>query len=307
MTMPSSGPLNMGGTSTPVSVAQELGLGLTTTISMNQTNVRTLAGVSTTSGTSWSMNSLYGKSNRVTASATISANTQNYVVNTAKASGYAAGRTDFTLTINSGIYVGASTTGGIALDVDTSWSAGDTITIVNNGFIVGAGGAGGGGGGGTSPSIPGAAGGAGGAALRAQRAVTINNVNVIGGGGGGGGGGTSAYFPISKTQTGSGGGGGGGGGQGYSGGGAGGGGAGYYYDASSGIWAAGPGFNGAAGGAGTTTGPGGGGGGYSPATAGGAGASYGAASSGAGGACTTTGSNANITWTATGTRYGTIG
>jgi hypothetical protein len=52
----------MGGTSSPVSVAQELGLGLTTTISMNQANVRTLAGVGGT-GTTWSMSSLYGKSN----------------------------------------------------------------------------------------------------------------------------------------------------------------------------------------------------------------------------------------------------
>jgi hypothetical protein len=64
MTMPSSGPLNMGGTTTPQSVANELGLGLTTTISMNQANVRTLAGVGG-SGTTWSMNSLYGKSSIV--------------------------------------------------------------------------------------------------------------------------------------------------------------------------------------------------------------------------------------------------
>lgn len=64
MTMPSTGALNMGGTSSPVSVAQELGLGLTTTISMNQSNVRALAGVSSTSGSTWSMNSLYGKSAR---------------------------------------------------------------------------------------------------------------------------------------------------------------------------------------------------------------------------------------------------
>ena len=62
MVMPASGPLNMGGTSSPVSVAQELGLGLTSTISMNQANVRTLAGVGG-SGTTWSMSSLYGKSN----------------------------------------------------------------------------------------------------------------------------------------------------------------------------------------------------------------------------------------------------
>jgi hypothetical protein len=62
MTMPSSGALNMAGTSSPVSVAYELGLGLTTTISMNDAAVRTLAGAGG-SGTSWSMNSLYGKSN----------------------------------------------------------------------------------------------------------------------------------------------------------------------------------------------------------------------------------------------------
>ena len=61
MTMPSSGPLNMGGTTSPQSVANELGLGLTTTISMNQAAVRTLAGVGG-SGTQWSMSSLYGKS-----------------------------------------------------------------------------------------------------------------------------------------------------------------------------------------------------------------------------------------------------
>ena len=65
MTMPSSGALNMGGTSSPVSVAQELGLSLTATISMNDAAVRTLAGVGG-SGTSWSMNSLYGKSNGYT-------------------------------------------------------------------------------------------------------------------------------------------------------------------------------------------------------------------------------------------------
>ena len=63
MTMPASpNTLNMAGTSSPVSVAYELGLGLTTTISMNQAAVRTLAGVGG-SGTTWSMSSLWGKSN----------------------------------------------------------------------------------------------------------------------------------------------------------------------------------------------------------------------------------------------------
>jgi hypothetical protein len=61
MVMPASGAINLGGTASPVSVAQELSLGLTTTISMNDTAVRALAGAGA-SGTSWSMLSLYGKS-----------------------------------------------------------------------------------------------------------------------------------------------------------------------------------------------------------------------------------------------------
>lgn len=69
MTMPSTGVLNMGGTSSPVSVNFELGKAspYQQTVSMNDAAVRTLAGVSSTSGTSWSMNSLYGKSNRTVA------------------------------------------------------------------------------------------------------------------------------------------------------------------------------------------------------------------------------------------------
>lgn len=74
MTMPSSGALNMGGTSSPVSVAQELGRGLTSTISMNDSDVRTLAGVSGTSGSTWSMNSLYGKSNVTISLASVTSN-----------------------------------------------------------------------------------------------------------------------------------------------------------------------------------------------------------------------------------------
>lgn len=65
MVMPSTGALNMGGTSSPVSVNYELGKAspYNQTVTMNDTDVRTLAGVSLTSGSSWSMNSLYGKAN----------------------------------------------------------------------------------------------------------------------------------------------------------------------------------------------------------------------------------------------------
>jgi len=77
MTMPASpNTLNMAGTSSPVSVAYELGLGLTTTISMNDAAVRTLAGVSG-SGTTWSMSSLWGKSN-ITINNAISCTAQAY-------------------------------------------------------------------------------------------------------------------------------------------------------------------------------------------------------------------------------------
>jgi hypothetical protein len=61
MTMPSSGALNMAQTTSPVSVAFELGRGLTSTITMNDSDVRSLAGVGG-SGTTWGMASLYGKS-----------------------------------------------------------------------------------------------------------------------------------------------------------------------------------------------------------------------------------------------------
>jgi hypothetical protein len=76
MTMPSSGALNMGGTSSPVSVNFELGRAspYNQTVSMNDSVVRTLAGVSGTSGSTWSMNSLYGRSNVTISLASVEAN-----------------------------------------------------------------------------------------------------------------------------------------------------------------------------------------------------------------------------------------
>jgi hypothetical protein len=55
MTMPSSGPISLGQANT------ELGFSATALITMNDAALRTLAGVGG-SGTTWSMNSLYGKS-----------------------------------------------------------------------------------------------------------------------------------------------------------------------------------------------------------------------------------------------------
>ena len=199
----------------------ELGIAGTTTIQMNQANVRTLAGVGG-SGTVISMQNLQNKTNRVAISSTFSSNTANASLNLSAISGYVSGKSDITVTINSGVYLYATSTGnyGLALSGGTT---GDTLTIVNNGFILGQGGVGGVGnsGGGSS----------GGPALNlgfGMSACTINNTNgsayIAGGGGGGGGGsgnsgggGAGGGAGGADGGSGSGGGGGAGGGLGASG------------------------------------------------------------------------------------------
>jgi hypothetical protein len=207
--MVSSGPISLGGNATTGGLNQsvniELNRSATATINMNESAVRTLFAVP--SG-AISMSNGYGKSNRISIAATISSDTANYTVNTAKASGYIAGVTDFTLTINSGVFVFSGSTGSYAMTVDTSWAAGDTVTIVNNGTIVGRGGGGGGGGGG-SQYAGGSPGGGGGPALLVQRAITMNNLNRIAGGGGGGGGQGTLNYTKGGGYYGGGGGGGG--------------------------------------------------------------------------------------------------
>jgi hypothetical protein len=264
------------------------------------------------------MSNGYGKSNRVTAAATISSDTANYTVNTAKASGYVAGVTDFTLTINAGVFISSGSTGSYAMTVDTSWSAGDTVTIVNNGTIVGRGGDGGTGGtagpadywctGVTQyfPNGSGVQGGAGGPALLVQRAITMNNLNRIAGGGGGGGGRNGTFYQSDEAPGGCGdyfaGGSGGGGIGGSSGGGV-----------TQDFFGVARRNTGGAGGAGSLTSAGGGssrngqtggsGGGYGSAGSAGSG-SEGGPGGGAGGVCIQ--GNSNITYTNTGTRNGTI-
>lgn len=294
-----SGPVSLAGSTVGQSIALELGLASSATISLLDSNVRTLAGVP--SGAVTMPTNFYGKSNRVTSNITISANTSNYTLNTAKVTGYSAGKTDVTLTINSGVFVSSSSTGSYAFIVDNSWTTGDTITIVNNGTIVGRGGDGGSGAN-CGSSSPGANAGP---ALYVQRATTINNTSGrIAGGGGGGGSGSTYYLCYecpgkSPPPCSCGGiaypGGGGGGGIGVSSGGAGG----LCAQITSG------------GGAGTLTSAGGGGSqGSSYGGPGAAGGGYGSAGGSAGAAGGAAGAavvgNSNITWTATGTRNGSI-
>ena len=189
-------------------VNAELGFSPTALITMNDAAVRNLAGVPTGA---ISMANLQGKSGRAVVSLTIATNTNNYDVYANRGPTYIAGNTDLTVTINPGVSVAGFSTGSYALLVPSSFSPGDTVTIVNNGTIQGAGGNGGAGGQGT-PNASGTPGLVGGNAVYVNRPTVItNNGNMWAGGGGGGGGGggaTSGRLPVPTR------GGGGGGGQG---------------------------------------------------------------------------------------------
>lgn len=241
---------------------------------------------------------------------TISGDTTNYNVYSNRGSSYEAGNSIITLTVNSGIYLGSTSTGTAGLIIPSDFHADDQVFIINNGYIVGMGGAGG-----TGANRSGGAGGAGsagGPAILASRAVTITNNGIVGGGGGGGGGSASKIYCASAgycgcTSYGFYRGHGGGGGQGLNGG-AGGGTSGAYQNGA-----------GNAGSAGSKTGAGAGGAygsslgisGASGGTLGNAGAAGPSPSSSVGGGAGAGGAagnyangNSNITWATTGTRLG---
>lgn len=136
-----------------------------------------------------SMSGFYGSQRVVVINVTISAHTNNLNLRSlAIANGWdQTTPLSLTVTINSGIFVRATSTGTYALNTDTSYPAGSTLTVINNGNIVAQGGSGGAGA--YGPSNKGGTGGGGGPAIYAAVPMTIYNYGVIGGGGGGGGGG----------------------------------------------------------------------------------------------------------------------
>jgi len=206
--------------------------------------------------------------------------------------------------VQSGVLVSASSTSLPALVSGTAWPASSVLTLENSGTIAGRGGDGGGYLGGTL-NLNGTPGAPGGLGMRVDYPIAIDNTaGIIAGGGGGGGQGGSDTSPCGTTA-----GGGGGGGAPYG---------------AGGNSVPGSGNNGTSA-TGTTSGTGGaapspitcppfgtvtggrGGDGNWYATVGAAGNSSSAGTGGAGGApgdCIH--GDSNITWIATGLRYGTI-
>jgi len=181
MTLPVTGPISLN------NVNVELGLAGTTLISLNQANVRTLAGVPTPLSTI-SMNNLRGKSARAQIVVNLTSSTANldYIVNSIL--GYSFGKTDFILNINAGVYAYASGVGFPAVYIRGT-ASGDTVTINNSGYIIGAGGRGG------DAGTTGEAGQVGVLFLLSGGVTTtINNASgaYIAGGGGGGAGSASS-------------------------------------------------------------------------------------------------------------------
>ena len=87
------------------------------------------------------MQMLVAANTRQTIAVTISSNQTDYTLTASSQSGYRAGQSDITLTVNSGIYVIASSTATAAL-ITTGFTTGDTLTISNLGYILGKGGRG---------------------------------------------------------------------------------------------------------------------------------------------------------------------
>lgn len=295
MTIASSGPLtlqdiaNEFGGATPHSLNEYYRGGANVPVHVNTVGIPASGAIS--------IGDFYGKAKRVAIALVLSADTNNYDVFANRGANYAAGYTDLTLTINSGITVGSASTASYAMSVN-GFTSGDTVSIVNNGTIVGAGGAGGRGAIASSATAA-VAGSVAGPALYANFATSVTNNGTIAAGGGGGGGGSGRSYLSGKTTV-------------YQNGGGGGGGAGVV----GGVGAVG----GNTGGTGTATTGGAGGTALNSAGAGGAGGARGTAgSSGTTGSTTVRGGaagggatsnyitgNSFVTWVATGTRLGNV-
>lgn len=172
--------------------------GGTSTLTFNDYLVRTLAGKPSGRISMDDMRNKEGPTPRGTVTATATYNLADYTVDVRNLSGYVAGSSDITLTVNSGVYVYSTNTTNAGLTI-IGTSGGDVVTLVNKGYIMGKGGNGGGGGSSTYPT-------AGGPAIECWCPLIIDTRNGYIGGGGGGGGNSG----FAQTYAGGGGGAGGG-------------------------------------------------------------------------------------------------
>ena len=239
MALNASGPISLAGTTTGQSIEIELLGNGTTTISLNDSTVRTLAGVA--SGQIAMPGDFYGKSN--TFNLTISSNQTNLNLNSFAVSSGWNGSSNLVVTINSGVYVYSTSTANAGLIISGSFPNG--LSLINNGYIMGMGGQG-------VAAVSGN-GSAGGVAIYLGTNLTLTNNSYIGGGGGGGGGylggGGAGGGPGGGSGSSTGGAGGGPGSAGGNGGGAnpGGGGGGRIIPGTGGDWSTGGGAGGGGG------------------------------------------------------------
>jgi hypothetical protein len=190
------------GTISMSEVNTELGRPSTQSINLNDSAVRSLAGVGG-SGTVISMDNLRGKASEFVM--TISSNTFNYDLSTAAPAAGWPGSSALRVNINPGVVIGSTSRTAYAFLIPSALNPAAPITIVNNGSIVGAGGGGGNGGGTGGGGVPGTPGASGGAALYVNRPVVITNNGTFAGGGGGGGGGGGRGSPSVRGGGGGGG------------------------------------------------------------------------------------------------------
>lgn len=213
MTLQASGPISLAdiqtefGGSNPISMSEYYRGGAY--VGSGAPNVPTSGAIS--------LSQFYGAAAAFTFNQTISANTANYRLHDALVAAGWNGTTPInaTITINSGVYVYESGLGNWAMIIgknnNTTFPAGSSVTLINNGTIIGTGGTGGYGGDPTQPGYVALAGATGGNGLLLYSPVTIYNYGAIYGGGGGGGGGGGSYYYWSQDEQYYGGGGGGGG------------------------------------------------------------------------------------------------
>jgi hypothetical protein len=213
MALNASGAISLAGTTAGQSIAVELGLSPTGTISLNQANVRTLAGVA--SGAITMPTNFWGKSSHVPFSTKVTYTANSTFVVPAgisairvKAWGASGGSVKYSANTKSG--------GGGFAQADVAVTAGNTILVAVGGggaFLAGANAAGGTNGGGNGGTLVLTSGGGGYSGVFLNNLATQANARVIAGGSGGGvqtslgtstGGGGGGSSGLAGTGTGSG-------------------------------------------------------------------------------------------------------